>query len=72
MAFSVILEKVEPTRQTKIKAMESRKGVSRKSALASPTELYFAAWLEINYYTTFTLPQFIKPFLGRRRSAVGT
>ena len=43
--------------------MESRKGVSGKSALASPIKLYFAAWLVINYYTTFTLPHFIKPFL---------
>ena len=43
--------------------MESRKGVSGKSALASPIKLFFAAWLVINYYTTFTLPQFIKPFL---------
>ena len=47
----------------KIEAVESRKGVSGKSALASPIKLYFAAWLVINYYTTFTLPQFIKPFL---------
>ena len=47
----------------KIEAMESRKGVSGKSALTSPIKLYFAAWLVINYYTTFTLPQFIKPFL---------
>lgn len=43
--------------------MESRKGVSGKSAVVSPIELYFAAWLVINYYTTFTLPHFIKPFL---------
>ena len=49
--------------KTKIKAMESRKGVSGESALASPIELYLAAWLVINYYTTFTLPHFIKPFL---------